>query len=147
MPLPQRTGARSESSRFCRQEASVNPLLSMLVQASQAPDWRKDDIAVPHGGVTRRREVEGGFLQSEASVAIKSCPQQDLQEVQENRHAREPNHEHSRMPKALCLDPSRKVSSHPMDEDGHSCRLYGERQGAEDGGRKSLGQKFHRSRQ
>ena len=34
-----------------------------------------------------------------------------------------------------------------MDEDGHSCTLYGERQGAEDGGRKSLAEKFHRSRQ
>ena len=34
-----------------------------------------------------------------------------------------------------------------MDEDGHSCTLYGERQGAEDGGRKSLAEKFHGSRQ
>jgi hypothetical protein len=32
-----------------------------------------------------------------------------------------------------------------MDEDGHARRLYGERQGAEDGGRKSLAEKFHRS--
>jgi hypothetical protein len=32
-----------------------------------------------------------------------------------------------------------------MDEDGHSCTFYGERQGAEDGGRKSLAEKFHRS--
>ncbi len=34
-----------------------------------------------------------------------------------------------------------------MNEDGHSCALDGERQGAEDGGRKSLAEKFHRSRQ
>jgi hypothetical protein len=67
--------------------------------------------------------------------------------VQENRLAREPNHEHSGMPEALCLDPKRKVSSQPMDEDGHSCTLYGERQGTEDDGRKSLAEKFHRSRQ
>jgi len=65
--------------------------------------------------------------------------------VQENRHACEMNHEHASMPEALCLDPARKVSSHPMDESGHSCTLYGERQGAEDGGRKSLAEKFHRS--
>jgi hypothetical protein len=51
------------------------------------------------------------------------------------------------MPKASRLDPTRKVSSHPMDEDGHSCTLYGEGQGAEDGRRKSLAKKFHRSRQ
>ena len=31
-----------------------------------------------------------------------------------------------------------------MNEDGHSCALDGERQGAEDGGRKSLAEKFHR---
>ena len=67
--------------------------------------------------------------------------------MQENRHAREPNHENGSLPEILCLDPTRKVSSHPMDEDGHSCRLNGERQGAEDGGRKSLAEKFHRSRQ
>jgi len=67
--------------------------------------------------------------------------------VQENRHTCKPNHEHGSMPEALYLDPTRKGSSHPMDEDGHSCTLYGERQGAEDGGRKSLAEKFHGSRQ
>jgi hypothetical protein len=30
-----------------------------------------------------------------------------------------------------------------MNEDGHSCALDGERQGGEDGGRKSLAEKFH----
>ena len=65
--------------------------------------------------------------------------------MQENRHAREPNHKHAGMPEALYLDPTGKVSSQPMDEDGHSCTLYGKRQGAEDGGRKSLAEKFHRS--
>jgi hypothetical protein len=65
--------------------------------------------------------------------------------VQENRHAREPNHEHASMPEALCLDPTRKVSSQPMDQDGHPCTLYDQRQGAEYGGRKSLAEKFHRS--
>jgi len=65
--------------------------------------------------------------------------------VQDNRHAREPNHEHASMPEAFCLDLTGKASSHPMDEDGHSCTFYGERQGAEDGGRKSLAEKFHRS--
>jgi hypothetical protein len=34
-----------------------------------------------------------------------------------------------------------------MDEDGHSGALDGERQGAEDDGRKSLAEKFHKSRQ
>lgn len=66
--------------------------------------------------------------------------------MQENRHAREPNHDRPSMPQALCLDPTRKVSSHPMNEDGHSRTLDGERQGAEDDGRKSLTEKFHRSR-
>jgi hypothetical protein len=66
--------------------------------------------------------------------------------VQENRHAREPNHEYGSMPEGSCLDPARKVSPHPMDEDSHSCRLYGERQGPKDGGRKSLAEKFHRPR-
>jgi len=65
--------------------------------------------------------------------------------VQENCHAREPNHEHGSMPEALCLDPTRKVRSHRMDEDGHSCTLHGQRQGAEDGDRKSLVEKVHRS--
>jgi hypothetical protein len=32
-----------------------------------------------------------------------------------------------------------------MNEDGHSCALDGERQSGEDGGRKSLAEKFHRS--
>jgi hypothetical protein len=54
--------------------------------------------------------------------------------VQENRHAREPNHEHASMPEALYLDPTRKVRSQPTNEDGHPRTLYGERQGAEDGG-------------
>jgi hypothetical protein len=67
--------------------------------------------------------------------------------VQKNRHAREPNHEHASMPEALHLDPTCKVGSHPMDEDGHSGALDGERQGAEDDGRKSLAEKFHKSRQ
>jgi hypothetical protein len=47
------------------------------------------------------------------------------------------------MPETSCLDPTCKVSSHPMDEDGHSRRFQGERQGAEDGGRKSLAEEFH----
>ena len=67
--------------------------------------------------------------------------------MQENRHAREPNHEHGSIPEALCLDPTRKESSHRVDEDGHPCTLYGERQGTEDGRRKSLTKEFHRSRQ
>jgi hypothetical protein len=67
--------------------------------------------------------------------------------VQENRHAREPNHERGGMPYPLCRDPMRKVSSRPMDEGGHSCTLHGDRQRAEDRGRKSLAEKFHRSRQ
>jgi len=116
-----------------------------LYRSKQAPDWRKDNVPVPHGRITGRRKIEAGFPRSEASHAIKSCPQQDLQEVQDNRHAREPNHEHASMPEALCLDLTGKASSHPMDEHGHSCTLYGERQGAEDGGRKSLAEKFHRS--
>lgn len=66
--------------------------------------------------------------------------------MQENRHARETNHERGGLPEALYLDPSRKVSTHPMDEHGHPCRLYDKRQGAEDGGRKSFAEKFHRSR-
>ena len=65
--------------------------------------------------------------------------------MQENRHACEMNHEHASMPEALCLDPARKVSSQPMDEDGHARALRGERQGTEDGGRKSLAEKFHGS--
>jgi hypothetical protein len=64
--------------------------------------------------------------------------------VQENRHAREPNHEHARMPEALCLYPTRKVRSQPTDEDGHPRTLYNERQSAEDGGGNSLAEKFHK---
>jgi len=68
--------------------------------------------------------------------------------VQENRHAREPNHEHGSMPEALCPDHSTgKVSSHPMDEDRHPCTLDGERQAGKHNGRKSLAEKFHRFRQ
>ena len=65
--------------------------------------------------------------------------------MQENHHAREPNHEQGSVPEALGLNSTGKVSSHPTDEDGHSCTLDGERQGGEDGGRKSLAEKFHRS--
>jgi hypothetical protein len=118
-----------------------------LSRSKQAPDWRKDNVSVAHGGVAGRREIQAGFPRSEASYTIKSCPQQNLHEVQENRHAGKPNHENGSLPEALCLDAKRKVSPHPMDEDSHSCTLDGERQGAEDGGRKSLAEKFHRSRQ
>jgi hypothetical protein len=38
-----------------------------LYRSKQAPDWRKDNIAVPHGGVAGRREIEAGFPRSEAS--------------------------------------------------------------------------------
>jgi len=47
------------------------------------------------------------------------------------------------MPEASCLDAARKISAHPMNEDGHSRRFQGERQGAEDDGRKSLAEEFH----
>ena len=79
--------------------------------AQKPPKGRKDNVAIPDGRETCGREIESGLQGREAFPSVKSRPEKDFNNVQEDHDACYSHHNLGAMPQTEPARVSGKVSS------------------------------------